>query len=157
MSKTSKAIRKRKKHSVLYIILGVLFLGFTLMSAVTSLNSTYAKGEITEVKRTYDKKRSGSNKRKYYAEVVVSFEYKGALVTADTTVNASSERKLPGVGDTIDIQITEDGRVIASSRGKDILMSVVGVAAGGLLIWYGVTNMIEAKKRKQETEESSSV
>jgi hypothetical protein len=152
MSKTSRAIKNRKQHSVLYVILGVLILGFTIMAAVSSLNSTYGKAEVTEVKRTYDKKSSGSKTRKYYAEVVVSLEYKGAIVTAETTVKESSERKLPGVGDTIDVQITDDGRVIATSRGKDILMSVVGVAGGGLLIWYGITNMIEAKKKKAETE-----
>ncbi len=125
-------------------------LGFAVLTAVGAVNSTYEKAVVEEVTRTYDKKRSGS-KRKYYADVEVSFDYNGEKATASTTVSKGSQSDLPGVGDTIDVQITKDGRVIASSPVKNVLMSVVGVLVGALLIWYSVSSMIEAKKKKEES------
>ena len=146
----AKSSKKGKQHNILYLIFGIVMLAFAVLSAISTFKSSYDKAVIQEVTRTYDKKRSGSNKRNYYADVVVSLEYNGQQTTADTTVKVGSRSSLPAVGDTIDVQITDDGRVIASTKGKSILMSVVGLLAGGLLIWFSISNILDAKKKEQD-------
>lgn len=145
----AKSNGKRKEHNVLYLIVGVLVVAFVILSAITSVKSSYEKATVQEVKRTYDKKRNGS-KRKYYADVVVSLEYNGQQMTGETTVQNSSQSKLPKVGDVIDVQITEDDRVLASSKGNNILMTVVGLLAGGLMIFAGVRGIIDKKKAQEQ-------
>ncbi len=143
--------RKRKQNDVVTLILGILILCFAIVGAVKSFNSSYTKATITEIKRTYDKKRSGS-KRKYYEEVEVSYEYNGQTVSGSTTVQKSSKSSLPKEGDMIDIEITQDEYILPYSRQKNILMSIGGGALGAFLIWTGIMGIMKSRNKARTPE-----
>ena len=146
--------KKKKQNYVVTLILGIVILCFTILAIINSVNSGYTKATITEIKRTYDKKRNGS-KRKYYEDVVVSFEYNGQTVSGPTTIKKSSQSSLPKVGDTIDIEITKNEQIMAYSPMDNIRMGIIGVALGAFLIWTGVMGIKKSREKAGELPESN--
>lgn len=127
-----------KFTNVLYMLVGVGLIAIGIFIGFKGSNASYDKGVVEEIQRTYDKKTPNTN-RKYYEDVVVSVVIDDEKFTAETTVSSGSKNKLPSVGDTIDIQIDDNGHVYATSKGNSILMTVGAVIVGIFMIWVGFT------------------
>lgn len=147
----ARSKRKDTKFTnVLYMLLGVGLIALGIFMGVKGSSASYDKGVVEEIQRTYDKKTQNTS-RKYYEDVVVSVEIDGEKFTAETTVSNRSKNKLPAVGDTIDIQIDDNGYVYATSKGNSILMTVGAVILGIFMIWVGFTGFKKLSKKEAES------
>ena len=138
-----------KFSNVLFMLVGAGLIAMGIFMGFKGANASYDKGLVEEIQRTYDKKTPNTS-RKYYEDVVVSVEIDGEKHTAETTVSSGTKNKLPAVGDTIDIQIDENGYVYATSKGNSILMTVGAVIVGIFLIWVGFTGFKKLVKAEEE-------
>lgn len=82
----AKSSQKGKQHNILYLIFGIIMLAFAVLSAFSSFKSSYDKAVIQEVTRTYDKKRSDSNK------ICQNVKSRGLPTSANKKVRANMTR-----------------------------------------------------------------
>ncbi|MCR5402576.1 MAG: hypothetical protein K6E91_01980 [Butyrivibrio sp.] len=147
----SKRKRKDTKFTnILYMLLGVGLISMGIFLGFKASNASYDKGVVEEILNTYDKKTPNTN-RKYYEDVVVSVQIDGEKFTAKTTVSNSSRKKLPAVGDTIDIQIDDNGNIYATSKGNSTMMTVGAVILGIFMILIGFTGFKKLLKAEAES------